>query len=76
MSSLNFLYISCGIGFLVLVGFACYLLKEMAETMKKMQRVLENLESTTDDIVSFKDGIKTSGLRVVSKLFKGGSKYV
>jgi hypothetical protein len=76
MSALDFLYISLAVGFLTLVGFLCYLITKVVETLKKVEVMLENIENTTDNVVHFKDKIKSSTLRVISKFLKGGKDYV
>lgn len=76
MSSLDFLYISLGVGFLTLVGFLCYLIMKVVQTIEKAQEVIENFENTADGVLNFKDKLKSSTLRVVSKFLKGGSEYV
>ncbi|MDQ5951190.1 MAG: hypothetical protein QG639_467 [Patescibacteria group bacterium] len=72
MSTLDFLYISLGVGFLTLVGFLCYLITKAADTLDKALNIIENLENTTDSVRNLKDSIKSSSLRLVSKILKGG----
>lgn len=73
MTSLDFLYICLGLGFLTLVGFFSYLLAKVAATLDKALTIVENVEDTTNTVRYFQDSIKSTALRLVSKLLKGGN---
>lgn len=72
MTSLDFLYISLGVGFLVLVGFISNLLRQVTATLNKADHIVENIGETTDSVMGIKDTLSSSMLRVISKLLKGG----
>lgn len=74
MQSLDFLYYSLGIGFLVLVGFLSYVLYFAAADLKEVKRILENIEQVTDiDFIG--NRIKLSIMNYVGRFFdKGGDK--
>lgn len=72
MTSLDFLYISLGVGFLVLVGFLSNLIRQMTVTLTKADHIVDNIGETTDSVMSVKDALSSSTLRVISKFLKGG----
>lgn len=59
VSSQDFLNISLGIGFLVLVGFVSYLCWQLVFTLKSIRRVVENTEDIIRDIRTVKNQLKT-----------------
>lgn len=75
MSSLNFLYYSLGIGFLILVGFLSYTLISLSQTLKRLTSILVKVDDITKDVGDLKDFIK-NGILYLKDMFtkKGGDK--
>ena len=75
MISLNFLYYSLGIGFLILVGFLSYAVFNLAQTLKKSTSILAKVDDVAKDVEDLKNYIK-QGILYLIGLFvkKGGDK--
>lgn len=75
MISLNFLYYSLGIGFLILVGFLSYAAFSLSKTLKKLTSILVKVDDVATDADELKNFIK-SGILYVKDMFvkKGGDK--
>lgn len=58
LTSLDILYLSLSLGFLVLVWFLSYTLLQVAKTMKELHPLLEDIRDIAEDIRSAKDGVK------------------
>ncbi len=76
MSSLNFLYYSLGIGFLILVGFLSYAAFNLSQTLKKSTSILDKVDDITKDVDDLKNVIK-HGTQYLMNIFvkKGGDKH-
>ncbi len=72
MMSLNFLYYSLGIGFLVLVGFLSYAAFNLSQTLKKLTSVLIKVDDVAKDADDLKNLIKSGVLGLVSMFAKKG----
>jgi len=72
MMSLNFLYYSLGIGFLVLVGFVSYAAFNLSRTLKKLTSVLIKVDDVAKDADDLKNLIKSGVLGLVSMFVKKG----
>jgi hypothetical protein len=70
MSSQEFLYYSLGIGFLVLVGYLCYLLYHLTQAVKTLKLVIEDAEDITKDISKIKNSIKLGLFSLLSSFIK------
>lgn len=70
MNSLNFLYYSLGVGFLILVGFLSYAAYSLSESLKKISSILIKVDDITKDVESLKDIIKSGILYLVSMFTK------
>lgn len=66
MNSLNFLYYSLGIGFLILVGFCSYSFYNLSKSLKEVTSILTKVDDITKDVESLKDLIKSGLLYLVS----------
>lgn len=73
MVSLNFLYYSLGIGFLVLVGFLSYSAFNLSKTLKELDSILVKVDDMAKDAEELKNFIK-SGIFYLKELLvkKGG----
>lgn len=58
MESQDFLNYSLGVGFLILVGFISWVLYLIAQTIQKMHRPLDDIDSVGHDLRIFKDKAK------------------
>jgi len=70
--SLNFLYYSLGIGFLVLVGFVSYAAFNLSRTLKRLTSVLIKVDDVAKDADDLKNLIKSGVLGLVSMFVKKG----
>ena len=84
MSSLDFLYICLGIGFLILVGFISYASYHLVDTLKSVKGLADDYHYVVSDIKAAEKLIK-SGLLNTLMMFlnfagdffrkKGGGKF-
>lgn len=58
MTSLDILYYSLAISVLALTSGVLYLLYYLAQTIKQMQKVIEDVNSVTHDLEAMKDSLK------------------
>ena len=65
MSSQEFLYYSLAIGFIVLVGFFSFAMYHLAETLKSLKVLLDNIDDTAKDFNLIKNKIKLGALTVI-----------
>ena len=72
MLSLNFLYYSLGIGFLILVGFLSYAAFTLSQTLKKSTSILEKVDDLVRDAEELKNFIKNGILYLKNVLAKKG----
>jgi hypothetical protein len=75
MTSLNFLYYSLGIGFLILVGFLSYAAFSLSRSLKELTSILVKINDIAKDAEELKNYIK-QGILYLKDLFtkKGGDK--
>lgn len=66
MNSLNFLYYSLGIGFIVLVGFVSYAFYNLSKTLKESTSILKKIDDIAKDVNDLKDLIKNGILYLLS----------
>ena len=75
MFSLNFLYYSLAIGFLVIVGFGCYTLYYAAVCIKNINKQLDRLDHILTKWELTENRAKLSLLKILGKIIgKGGDK--
>jgi hypothetical protein len=70
MNSLNFLYASLGIGFLVLVGFISYAFFNLSQALKQSTSILKKVDDITKDVNNLKNLIKSGILYLLSMFNK------
>jgi CHASE3 domain sensor protein len=75
MTTQDFLYISLSLGFLCLVGFSCYMLYHLTQTIKSAKRVVDNTEDITSDVMNAKNQLKSGVLSGVSSLINLASVF-
>jgi hypothetical protein len=75
MTSLNFLYYSLGIGFLILVGFLSYAAFSLSRSLKNLTSILSKVDDVAKDAEELKNYIK-QGILYLKNLIvkKGGDK--
>lgn len=75
MLSLNFLYFSLAIGFLILVGFVSYAAFNLSKTLKELTSILLKVDDVAQDAEELKNFIK-NGIVYLKEMFvkKGGDK--
>jgi len=75
MFSLNLLYYSLAIGFLILVGFLSYAAFNLTQTLKELNLILKRVDDITHDVEDLKNGVKV-GFAYLKKVLarKGGDK--
>lgn len=66
--SIDFLYYSLALGFLVLVGFISYAMYQLGQTLKSVQRITNGVEHFTHDLQITKERMKLSALNVIMGL--------
>lgn len=75
MFSLNFLYYSLAIGFLILVGFISYAAFSLSQTLNKLTSILIKVDDIAKDADDLKNTIKGGILGLISMFMnKGGEK--
>lgn len=75
MTSLDLLYFSLAIGFLILVGFVSYAAYNLSRTLKELTSILEKIDDITKDVDELKNHIKNGILYLKNMLVrKGGDK--
>lgn len=70
MNSLNFLYYSLGIGFLVLVIFISYAFYNLSNILKKLTSILIKVDDITKDVDDLKNLVKNGILYLLSMFNK------
>ena len=70
--SLNFLYYSLGIGFLVLVGFLSYAAFSLTQSLKRLTSILIKVDDIASDADYLKNTIKSGLLSLVGMFLKKG----
>lgn len=70
MISLNFLYYSLGIGFLVLVGFLSFAAYSLSESLKKISSILVKVDDVAKDAENLKDLIKNGVIYLMGMFTK------
>lgn len=70
MNSLNFLYYSLGIGFLVLVIFISYAFYNLSNILKKLTSILIKVDDITKDVNDLKNLVKNGILYLLSMFNK------
>jgi hypothetical protein len=81
VTSLDFLYYSIGIGFLILVGFLSYAALSLSQSLKNLTSILAKVDDVAKDAEELKNYIK-QGILYLKNLFvnkkmiikKGGDK--
>ncbi len=68
MTSQDFLYYSLAIGFIVLAGYLCYTLYHLAEALKSLKLLIDNIEDTAKDLNVIKNKIKLGALTTLGTL--------
>ncbi len=63
---LTFLYLSLGIGFLILVYYIVTLIKRVHETLDRVDYILENVKNTSEGIESITNKAKGTFFNVAS----------
>lgn len=75
MTSLDLLYVSLAVGFLILVGFVSYAAYNLSRTLKELTSILEKVDDITKDVDELKNHIKNGILYLKDLLVrKGGDK--
>ena len=74
MDSLNVLYYSLSIGFLVLVGFLSYAAFNLSKTLKELTSILVKIDDITKDVEDLKNLIKDGIIYLRNMIFKRGVK--
>lgn len=72
MVSLNFLYYSLGVGFLVLVGFLSYAAYNLSQTLKESTSILKKVDNIAKDAEELKNFIKNGIIYLKDMIFKKG----
>jgi hypothetical protein len=72
MLSLNLLYFSLAIGFLILVGFISYAAYNLSITLKRLTSVLVKVDDVAKDADDLKNLIKSGVLGLLSMFTKKG----
>lgn len=62
MNSQDLLNIALSIGFLVLVGFLCYVCIYLVETLKSVKKLVDNTEDIAKDVRMVKNQLKSGVL--------------
>lgn len=70
MTSLDFLYFSLAVGFLILVVFLSLVAYQLTQTLKQLKLVLEDVKDTTKDVQIIKKSIKLGIFNLLSLLLK------
>ena len=65
MSPQEFLYYSLAIGFIILTGFISYAMYHLAEALKSLRVLLDNIEDTAKDFNVIKNKIKLGALTAI-----------
>lgn len=79
MTSLDILYVSLSLGFLVLVGFLVFLIIKASKTLDSLNLLLEDVDDTASEIRQLKNTVKFgifSGISMLTGILsgKGGGK--
>jgi hypothetical protein len=78
MGTVDYFYISLSLSVLVLAGCVLMLSLKIKEILENVRSVTEDAASVSTDILSIKDGLKTSIISLVQNLLekakKGGEK--
>jgi len=74
VTALVFLYYALGIGFLILVGFISFAMYQVAQTVKSVRRVTQDIGDIAHDVTVTKDrlklGVITSVLGIIRRVKK------
>jgi hypothetical protein len=62
MTSQDLLNISLSLGFLILVGFLCWGVINLVDTLKSVKRLVDNTEDITKDVRMVKNQLKSGVL--------------
>ena len=68
MTSLNVLYYSLAVGFLVLVGFLSYAAFNLSQTLKESTLILKKIDDIAKDAKDLKNAIK-GGIQFLINMF-------
>jgi uncharacterized protein YoxC len=68
MNSLDILHYSLSLSSIIFALAIVYGIYYLAETLKELQLVLDDIKDTTNDIQSLKNSLKFSALTLTSKL--------
>jgi hypothetical protein len=76
MYSLDFLYYALGVGFLILIGFICYVLYQLGLNLRETKIILSNVRDITTDVNLAGSQIKLIALNFLGRFFgkKGGER--
>lgn len=75
MLSQDFLFYSLGVGFLILVGFLSYAVYSLAQSLKALTQILQDVENISNYIDKLENQIKLGILNLLHIfLKKGGEK--
>ncbi len=72
MNSVDVLYYSLSVGFLVLVGFMCYVLWELNKDLKILRLVLNNVHDISLDASLLKNNLKLSFFKLIQTFLQRG----
>lgn len=76
MVSLNVLYYSLAIGFLILVGFLSYAAFNLSQTFRKSTSILKKVDDIAEDAEELKNFLKQGTIYLKDIFFKkGGDKH-
>jgi hypothetical protein len=68
MSDLSLFLLIASICIVIITGTIVYVAKDFVLTLRKLQTVLEDVEETTNDINTVKNGIKYGIVSIISNL--------
>lgn len=70
MQSLDVLYFSLSIGFLVLAGFISFAAFQLAQTLKSARLLIMDAKDIVKDVQAVKDGVTRGILQLISSFFR------
>ncbi len=76
MFSLDFLYYSLGVGFLILIGFLCYAIYHLTQSIKSMNTILNKVDNVTDSIELISNQVKFGLFHLAGRFLKKGGDLV
>ena len=68
MSNLDILYLVLTICAVIITGVIVYVAKDLVTTLRRLDSVLADVEATTHDINTIREGVKTGFLSLASSL--------